>query len=142
MNVPNERRPHEMTQTDWLVAYIAKAFDGVTLEDGMDIHAAQSLDDYGNPQEDLLSLQAERLDWRRVKLDTLLPRFWAITCLDAKGFRFYLPAIMTELLKHGDELGNLSCWLLHALVVSEDGLIKDVPFNELFSDRQRAAIIR
>ena len=91
-----------MTQTDWLVDYIAKVFDGVTLEDGIDIHAAQSLDDYGNEVEDRLSLTAERNDWRRIKIDTLEPRFWAVTFLDAKGLRFYAPAIMTELLKHGD----------------------------------------
>jgi hypothetical protein len=39
-----------MTQIEWLVDYIAEAFPGVTLDGGIDIHAAQSMDDYGNPE--------------------------------------------------------------------------------------------
>ena len=131
-----------MTQTEWLIEYIGKAFTGVTLGDGIDIHAAQSMDDYGNPEEDQLSRNAERTDWRRVDYKILQPRFWAITFLDANGFRFYTPAIMTELLKHGDETNNLSAWLLHALAVTPAGKIKDVNFDDLFNASQRAAIIR
>jgi hypothetical protein len=131
-----------MTQTDWLVDYITNAFAGVTLDDGIDIHAAQSLDDYGNPEEDRLSQTAQRADWRCVELPTLLPRFSAITFLDAKGLRFYAPAIMTELLRHGDEKGNLSAVFLHALAVTPAGMIKGEQFDQLFDSSQRAAIIR
>lgn len=131
-----------MTQVEWLVNYIAKAYAGVTLNGGIDIHAAQSMDDYGNPEEDRLSKTAERNDWRRVKIQTLQPRFWAITFLDAKGFRFYAPAIMTELLNHGDATNNLSAWFLNALAVTPAGVIKGVRFDELFDSAQRAAIIR
>lgn len=131
-----------MTQTEWLVDYIAQAFAGVTLDGGIDIHAAQSMDDYGNPEEDQLSKTAERIDWRRVKISTLQPRFWGITFLDAKGFRFYTPAIMTELLLHGDATGSLSAWFYYGLTLSSEGKVKDVPFDELFNSAQRAAIIR
>ncbi|PQO25364.1 hypothetical protein C5Y96_23775 [Blastopirellula marina] len=131
-----------MTQTQWLVDYIAKAFAGVSLDGGIDIHAAQSMDDYGNPEEDQLSKTAERIDWRRVKMATLQPRFWGITFLDAQGFRFYAPAIMTELLIQGDETYNLSAWFLSGLAVSPTGEMKEVPFDELFNSAQRAAIIR
>lgn len=131
-----------MSQKDWLAECIAKAFSGVKLGNGIDIHAAQSLDDYGNPTEDQLSITAERDDWRRVKYDILFPRFWAITFLDAKGFRFYAPAIMTELIAYGDETNNLSGWLLNGLAVTPSGIIKGAEFNELFDASQRAAIIR
>jgi hypothetical protein len=55
-----------MSQKQWLVQYIESTFAGVTLDGGIDIYAAQSMDDYGNPEEDRLSLVAERHDWRRV----------------------------------------------------------------------------
>ncbi len=131
-----------MSQVQWLVDYIATAFQGVTLGGGIDIHAAQSMDDYGNPEEDWLSRSAERTDWRRVKLATLQPRFWAIAFLDAAGLRFYMPAIMTELVIHGDDTNNLSAALLSGLAVTPAGLIKETPFDELFNSAQRAAIIR
>lgn len=132
-----------MKQEQWLVNYIELAFTDVTLGDGIDIYAAQSLDDYGNPKEDLLSLTAEREDWRRVPDYDLITRFWAVTFLDALGFRFYTPAIMRlMLLPDGDSGGCLTSWFLMHLSVSEDGLIKGVHFNSLFSSRQRAAIIR
>ena len=132
-----------MTQEKWLTDYIASAFAGVSLEDGIDIYAAQSMDDYGNPDEDRRSKTAERHDWRRVPHDDLFPRFWAVTFLDAKGFRFYAPAIMTALLKPHNPPGEcLSSWFFFDLKVSEEGLIKGVPFNELFNNRQRAAFIR
>ncbi len=131
-----------MTQVEWLIDDIAKVFARVTLDGGIDIHAAQSMDDYGNPEEDRLSRTAERNDWQRVQIQTLQPRFWAVTFLDAKGFRFYAPAIMSELLKHGDATNNLSTWFLNGLAVTPAGVIKDVPFDELFNSAQRAAIIR
>ena len=61
-----------MNQEQWLTKYIADAFAGVQLDDGVDIHAAESMDDYGNPAEDRLSLTAEREDWQRVDGETLL----------------------------------------------------------------------
>jgi hypothetical protein len=67
-----------MTQIDWLIRYIAKAFEGVALDDGIDIHTAQSMEDYGNPAEDRLSRNAECKDWKRVTLETLEPRFWGV----------------------------------------------------------------
>ena len=131
-----------MIQTDWLIEYISEAFADVTLDGGIDIHAAKSMDDYGNPEELRLSHNAERMDWRRVKIETLSRRFWGITFLDAKGLRFYSPAIMTELLRHGDNSGLLPDWFLNALAVTPAGIIKGVPFDELFTSVQRAAIIR
>ncbi|WP_147867748.1 DUF6714 family protein [Stieleria maiorica] len=74
-----------MTQEQWLENYIESCFAGVSLGAGRDIYAAQSMDDYGNPDEDRLSSSAERHDWRRVPRDDLFPRFWAVTLLDAES---------------------------------------------------------
>ncbi|MEM8672075.1 MAG: DUF6714 family protein [Planctomycetota bacterium] len=131
-----------MTQEQWLAQYIASCFAGVTLGNGIDLYAAQSMDDHGNPDEDHLSLSAERHDWRRVPSDDLFPRFWAVTFLDALGFRFYTPAIMTALLQPDDPGECLSSWFLANLSITQQGTIKEVPFNTLFTARHKAALMR
>jgi hypothetical protein len=139
-----------MTQEEWLLQYIESAFADVTLDGGVDIYAAQSMDDYGNPDEDRRSQSAERFDWRRVPHEDLAPRFWAITFLDGKGFRFYTPAIMSVVLGGADSTGCLLEWFLSKLHVTQDGLLyfaadrllKHVHFRDVFNDRQRAAIVR
>jgi len=139
-----------MTQEEWLLKYIESAFEEVTLNDGVDIYAAQSLNDYGNPDEDRRSRSAERNDWRKIPLEDLSPRFCAIVFLDVQGLRFYAPAIMTALLQRADTSGFLLDWFVSKLHVTQDGLLhfaearlqKHVHFREVFNDRQRAAIIR
>ena len=131
-----------MTQEEWLTQYIASAFVGVQLEDGIDIHAAESRDYVGNLDEDRLSLTAERIDWRRVRSDILYRRHCAMTYLDATGFRFYTPAIMTSVMQHEAEDGMLLGHFLFNLKVTIHGKIKNVPFVDLFTKHQRAAIIR
>lgn len=131
-----------MNQQEWLANYIESAFVGVTLGDGIDIYAAESLDQYGNAEEDRLSLSAERNDWRRVPHEDLFPRSWAVTFLDPLGFRFYAPAIMTALLRTHDPGECLCSSFLANLQITKEGLIKGVQFNDLFSLRQRAAIVR
>jgi len=131
-----------MTQEEWLTQYIASAFNVVQLDGGVDIYAAESMDDYGNATEDQLSLTAERIDWRRVSPDILFPRHCGVTFLDAKGFRFYTPAIMTAIITCGDEHGLLLDTFMFNLKVTIHGKIKDFDFAELFTKYQRAAIIR
>jgi hypothetical protein len=135
-----------MTQEEWLLKYIESAFADVALGGGIDIYAAQSMDDYGNPDEDRRSQSAERNDWRKVPHEDLAPRFWAITFLDERGLRFYAPAIMTAVLQGADTTGCLLDWFLSKLHVTQGGLLHfaevHVHFREVFNDRQRAAIIR
>jgi hypothetical protein len=130
-----------VNQEAWLSNYISSAFAGVTLGEGIDLYAAVSLDDYGNPDEDRLSLAAERNDWRLVPEDDLFPRFGAVTFLDAQGFRFYAPAIMIAVIANPDRRGEFSSFLLN-LAISDTGSIKGINFNSLFTPLQRAAVIR
>lgn len=53
--------------------------------------------------EKILSLTAERKDWKRVSSEVFPSRHSAITYLDPEGFRFYTPALMTMFIIHGDE---------------------------------------
>ena len=132
-----------MTREQELAARIARVFSRVTLGAGIDIHAAQSLDDHGNPEEDRLSGMAEREDWRRVRAEILYPRYTAVTFLDAAGFRFYTPAILTALLSEPQPGEMLSeAWLSNSKVSHRDGMIKGVPLTDLFNKSQRAAVVR
>lgn len=132
-----------MKQEQWLMNYIDATFANVRLGEGIDIYAAQSLDDYGNPDEDHLSLTAERLEWRRVPFAHLFPRYGAVTFLDAEGFRFYTPVIMKAMLALPEESDEpLSAWFFSNFKITKTGLIKGIHFNNLYSSRQRASIIR
>ncbi len=84
----------------------------VSLCNGVDIYAAASAD-WLEPLEDALSRRAERIDWRRVPPSHLHARDYALSYLDATGYRFYMPAIMTTMLCNEDSRGNylsLSCF--------------------------------
>jgi hypothetical protein len=96
------------TLKQWLIDYIAFAFRRVSLGDGVDIYAAASAEWYGEPSEDALSRCAERIDWQRVPPTHLHARDYALSYLDAPGHRFYMPAIMTTMLRDEDDRGNLS----------------------------------
>ena len=61
-----------MTQEEWLSQYIAAAFAGVELGTGLDIHAAQYPDSLSD-SETILSLTAERKDWKQVSSECVSP---------------------------------------------------------------------
>lgn len=95
------------------------------------------------PVRTIASLPRQRGEVRwRVAADVLFPRFWALTFLDAWGFRFYAPAVMTALLGPREPGECLSQWFLCNLSIARNGTVKGVPFDELFNARQRAALVR
>jgi len=78
-----------------LIAEIVSAFDGVEREDGITIHEAIAKDDYKSDEE---QLDARRLDtekrWQDVPAEAIVACDSALSFLDSKGFRYYLPAFM------------------------------------------------
>lgn len=74
----------------------------------MTIYEGESLDRYGDPNEDQLAKTAERTDWRRVPIDDLCDRHGAFSYLDAEEFRFYTPAIMKVIVNDLDDRGLLT----------------------------------
>lgn len=86
-----------------LIAEIAAAFDGIPLEDGTTLHQAIAIDDWKTPEE---QFAARRLDteprWQDVPDDAIIACQSALSFLDAKGFRYYLPAFMVCGLRNGD----------------------------------------
>ncbi len=78
-----------------LIAEIVSAFDGVEREDGITIHEAIAIDDYKSDEE---QLDARRLDtekrWQDVPAEAIVACDSALSFLDSKSFRYYLPAFM------------------------------------------------
>jgi hypothetical protein len=126
-----------------LIEYIAHAFRHVQLDGGMTIYEGESRDRYGDPREERLALTAERVDWRRVPVDDLVARHCALSFLDAQGFRFYTPAIMTVIVNDLDEHGMLTeSFLFHIHDIRASCKFRDTHYCTLYNQAQRAAIIR
>jgi hypothetical protein len=92
---------------------IRAAFTGVKLADGIGLWQAQGLDDYEPPEvcaEYRLKDEAE--DWSRISDDTLQHCNSSPSFLDAKGFRFYMPAFMLSELR-GDYGFDFRWSLIH-----------------------------
>ncbi|HYE75539.1 MAG TPA: DUF6714 family protein [Blastocatellia bacterium] len=109
---------------DELIAEIIAVFDGVSREDGITLHEAAAIDDRLSDEE---QLAARRLDteqrWQDVPDDDILACPSALSFLDVKGFRYYLPAFMIYDLKNWN---NTSCDF-HLLHESGKSLRKSEP---------------
>ncbi|NER84275.1 MAG: hypothetical protein F6K42_33015, partial [Leptolyngbya sp. SIO1D8] len=86
-----------------LIQTITAAFSDVLREDGVSMHQARVIDDYGSPEEEA---QARLLDidthWWEVP-DAWIAEFYEIlSFVDPKGFRYYIPAYMIWTLKNYD----------------------------------------
>jgi len=127
----------------WLIAYIEHAFRGVKLDGGLTIYEGESRDRYGDEAEMCLDTTAERMDWRRVPVADLPCRHAALSFIDAAGFRFYTPAIMTVIVSGHDGNGILTdAFLFHLHGIRSSCRVRETPYCELFNASQRAAIIR
>lgn len=86
-----------------LIQTITDAFSNVLREDGVSLHQARVIDDYGSPEEEA---QARLLDtdthWWEVPDEWIAEFYEILNFVDPKGFRYYLPAYMIWVLKHYD----------------------------------------
>jgi hypothetical protein len=78
-----------------LIAEITAAFDGVAREDGTTLHEAIAIDNWKSPEE---QHAARRVDteqrWQDVPPEAIIACESALSFLDPKGFRYYVPAFM------------------------------------------------
>jgi len=90
-----------------LIDRISLAFQNTKLEDGITIHQARALDDYADPDK---ARQIDRaLRWQEIP-DRWIEKFSDVFAfMDAKGFRYYIPAYMIWCLKSQDANSN-SFW--------------------------------
>jgi hypothetical protein len=137
------------SERDALIAEITAAFDGISREDGMTLHEAEAVDDRKSDEE---SRAARRLDtdqhWQEVPDKDISACCSALSFLDAKGFRYYLPAFMVYGLKNwGNDPNDIlhSCGY-HLLHEPQKSLRKSEPASVAskydFNDAQCRVIAR
>jgi hypothetical protein len=84
-----------------LIAEITAAFDGVAREDGVSLHEAHVIDDYGSAEE---RAEARAMDtescWQDVPDELIARGDSVLSFLDPKGFRYYIPAYIVWYLKY------------------------------------------
>ena len=85
-----------------LINIISDAFNDVQLDDGTSITQARLLDDYINDVQSLAlarDIDKEK-SWEEVKDTKIEELSDGLPFLDAKGFRYYLPAFMSYALRN------------------------------------------
>jgi hypothetical protein len=118
------------SQRDALITEITAAFDRVSREDGTTLHEAKAIDDWKTPQEQQAAREFDTEQrWQDVPDDDILVSESALSFLDAKGFRYYLPAFMLCGLKdwENDSSGILHSCEYHLLHESQKSLRKSEP---------------
>jgi hypothetical protein len=137
------------SRRDALIAEIEAAFGGVTREDGTTLHEADAMDDRKLLEE---QRAARRLDlerrWQDVPEQDIFACSSALSFLDEKGFRYYIPAFIVCGLRHwGDEADVIlhSCEY-HLLHDYPQSLRKSDPASIAgkyqFTDAQSQAVAR
>ena len=135
------------SRIDELIAEITSAFDGVVREDGITLHQAIAIDDWRTPEEQLAARQLDTEQrWQDVPDDVIVACESALSFLDAKGFRYYLPAFMVCGLRNwGNDVGRVvdTCEY-HLLHESQKSLRQSEPASIAskygFTDAQCRAI--
>ncbi len=84
-----------------LINDIREAFAEVSREDGVTLHEADVIDDYGSAAA---RAEARKLDteerWQDVPDADIEKYDWILSFLDLKGFKYYIPAYMVWSLKN------------------------------------------
>lgn len=123
-NQPTESRLSE------LIAEIEAAFDGVARDDGTTLHEAIAIDDWKSLEEQLAARGLDtELRWQEVPQKDILECASALSFLDAKGFRYYLPAFMVCGLRGWETItiGILDSCEYHLLHEPQTSLRKSEP---------------
>ncbi len=123
--------PYFYVRREALIAQIANAFASVTRDEGATLHEAMAIDDRKTPQEQRAARRFDRDErWQDVPDTVIAASGAALNFLDAKGFRYYLPAFMIYELKNWENSAlftSSSCRLLndhpHSLRKSEPAVI-------------------
>ncbi len=86
-----------------LIEEITAAFKDVSREDGVTLHEAIALDDYGGPEARALArAQDTEARWQEVLEEDIRVSQFVLHFLDPKGFRYYLSAYPVWYLRNMD----------------------------------------
>jgi hypothetical protein len=121
---------------------IRDAFAEVTLGNGVSLHQAQVIDNYGDgvteEQFSRLPLSEETERWDRVAFEELESD--NVAHLDPEGFRFYLPAFMISILDEYDASSMRVIGTLSALYPKNEDAGYHMPRYNLLSYEQKQAV--
>lgn len=126
-----------------VIKLIEIAFKGVELEDGISLHQADIIDEYGS-KEEIEKARQKDIDsgWGEVPTD-LIEQLQVLPHLDAKGFRYYIPAYMLWTLQNFDTSDSFSSdATIYALAPSGKDKLWDLHMTHysLLNKEQRNAI--
>ncbi len=97
-----ESSPYEQKKIA-LIEEITAAFDGVSREDGVTLHEATVLDDYGSLEERAEARKQDTEDnWQDVPEEDIRFNDAVLSFLDPKGFHYYIPAYVVWYLRNID----------------------------------------
>jgi hypothetical protein len=129
-----------------LLADIQRVFSGVTRGGGTSLWASIQIDDYLPVDQIVESPEAQALDpgtdWTRIPPEWL-SRFGGkggFSFVDARGFRYYLPALMTLFIREAEGLVETKGCLTEFLIYHLDGEDSLNHFSIL--DREQARVVR
>lgn len=132
----------ELEEAEALVAEIRKSFEEVRLDGGMTLHEGDLEGAYSDPTVRLKARDKdpepfwwEIPDWKLEELNA------AVHFLDAKGYRFHLPAWMIWCLRHGKKTQSLALDAYVHSLVPED-LVPRAPVFATLSQEQSRAVCR
>lgn len=128
------------TQKSYLLNLIERAFAGVQLEDGVSLHEADVIDNYGTNAERQAARATDELeDWHRLDRHELEHMGWVLSFYDDKGFRFHLPAYLTMAVEdYRNEV--VDSLLFHLCSVADDGEAYNRQRFAILSSYQRRAV--
>lgn len=131
-----------------LIEEIIAAFDGVSREDGVTLHEATVIDDYGSLEERAAARTQDTEDkWQNVPEEDIRFSDAVLSFLDPKGFHYYIPAYVVWYLRNIDNddpdyWSNTFNSVIFHLAAGFHGDVKDYYLSKfkLFTPEQSKAI--
>ena len=128
-----------------VIEQITKAFEGVSREDGISLHEARVIDDWGGEEE---RAAARKIDtdsrWQDIPVEWIEQLHDVLSFLDSKGWRYYLPAYMLYALKFYKTSSNACDSALYSCALYKGSKNNDLKeyqlsrFRSLTVDQSRA----
>jgi hypothetical protein len=94
----------DLIGADELLNLIDEAFDGVERGDGITLHQANVIDDYGSEEEFLAAAKVDtETRWQDIPTSALVENPQFLCFVDTAAFRYYIPAAMSFAVRKYDE---------------------------------------
>lgn len=132
-----------------VVAEIQVAFKDVKRGDGVTLHEADVIDNYGSAKERKAARKLDSEDgWQSVPSKDIEKYYWILSFLDPTGYRYYLPAYMVWTLKNYETNDSIdsACSTVYSLNIDATNKAELRQYHlerfERFNQSQSRAIAR